>query len=339
MSEEMNVNPPDTAIMYAIADQSARKKENLPAKEHGCSHCGSTNLIYDKEIGEAACRDCGLVDEALSEQMISRKQEWRAFTTEESDKRSRVGPGERQSHRVRGSTFNEREKGLTLERMREYRRMKKWNRGSKLLTSEDRNLAHAIAELDRLVDALESVPLYCKDEAAYIYTKALKAKLVRGRSINGIMAASLYASVRMNKIPRTLKEVSAASPLPQKDIARNYRLLLKELDIKMPVPDARDLIIKIATKAGVEQGAQDLAYNILTEAYGRKILDGKDPAGLAASALYIASVHEKEKITQDMLAKAAGVTEVTIRNRYKDLEEKLSEVGMSIEQIIEAYVL
>ena len=340
MSEGMSVNPSDTTGMYDAPDQTPEKKDDEHEKRHICTNCGSVDsFVYDHYAKEATCTGCGMIDDVLSEQMISRGREWRSFSTEENDKRSRVGPGEMLSNTARGSTFNERDTELTFEQRDKYRRLKKYNNRSRIRTSVDRNLMHSMVELDRLASTL-GLPPHCKEGAALIYRKVLKKDMVRGRSINGMVAAAAYASIRMNNIVRSLEEVVTASPLEKKEISRCYRLMLRELDIKMPVRDAREFVEKIAEKAGVSQDMQKLATSILAEGYGKRILDGKDPRGLAASALYIACSRAGDRATtQGLLAKASGVTEVTLRNRYKGLEKDFEESGMSIEQIIQAYNL
>jgi len=201
-------------------------------------------------------------------------------------------------------------------------RLRKWQIRSRVHSSIDRNLAQAMAELDRLTDKLH-IPPPIKEKAAIVYRKALEKGLVRGRSISAIAAASLYAACRLTQTPRTLREIARHSPIEKKDIARCYRLLLRDLRLHMPVPASQIRVPKIAAKAGIGERTQQTAVEILRRAERLKMTAGKDPMGLAAAALYIACVMNDEKMTQKMIADAAGVTEVTIRNRYKGLKEDL----------------
>ncbi|MEM2438362.1 MAG: transcription initiation factor IIB, partial [Candidatus Bathyarchaeia archaeon] len=189
-------------------------------------------------------------------------------------------------------------------------------------SSIDRNLAQAMTEIDRLSDNL-AIPLAVKEKAALIYRKALEQGLVRGRSIAAIAAAALYAACRLSGTPRNLKEISEASLVSRKDIARCYRLLLRELNLTMPIVDPSIYISKIAEKANLPGHVQTLALKILNEVRQKRISAGKDPVGLAAAALYIAAHLAGEKRTQKEVADAAGVTEVTVRNRYKTLKKQL----------------
>ena len=179
-----------------------------------------------------------------------------------------------------------------------------------------------IARLDGLADKL-NVSDAVIEKAAYIYRKALDRGLVRGRSISALIAASLYAACRDTETPRTLKDVSAVSNVKKKDIARCYRLLLREMDLRMPVVDPAKCVSRIASKAGLTERTKRRALEILKKAEETRTSAGKDPMGLAAAALYVACVMENENKTQKDVAEAAGVTEVTIRNRYKGLKAAL----------------
>lgn len=303
----------------------SKKKNNLVDNDV-CPECGSANIINDEDSGEVICGSCGLV---LRESTINDGPEWRAFTPGEKETRSRVGVP---------LSFAVHDKGLTtvigrvgkdaygrnipLDTKLQMLRLRKWQIRSRVHSSVDRNLAQAMAELDRLSDKLH-IPPNIKEKAAVIYRKALDQGLVRGRSISAIAAASLYAACRMTQTPRTLREITHVSTIEKKDIARCYRLMLKELNIQMPIPDAQLRIPKIAAKVGVGEKTQQKAVEILRRAGKLKTTAGKDPMGLAAAALYIACQMTDEKRTQKVIADAAGVTEVTIRNRYKGLKDIL----------------
>ncbi len=301
-------------------------EQREPVEGDRCPECGSTNIVNDEDTGEIICATCGLV---LRDSIINEGPEWRAFTPGEKETRSRVGVP---------LSFAVHDKGLTtvigrvgkdaygrnipLNTKLQMLRLRKWQIRSRVHSSEDRNLAQAMAELDRLSDKLH-IPPNIKERAAVIYRKALEQGLVRGRSISAIAAASLYAACRITQTPRTLREITRASTIDKKDIARCYRLMLKELNIQMPIPDAQLRIPKIAAKVGVGEKTQQKAVEILRRAGKLRTTAGKDPMGLAAAALYIACQMTDEKRTQKMIADAAGVTEVTIRNRYKGLKDVL----------------
>lgn len=292
-----------------------------------CPECGSKNLIQDYDSGETVCGECGLV---LSEQMMDKGPEWRAFTQEEKASRSRVGVPTSYSVHDKGlstaisqidrDAFGRK---LPLSTRLQMWRLRKWQIRSRVHSSIDRNLAQAMAELDRLSDKVY-IPSPIKEKAAVIYRKALDRGLVRGRSIAAIAAAALYAACRGSGTPRTLREISEASLVDKKDVARCYRLLLRELDVQMPIANPLTYVSKIAERTGISGKTQGLAIQILREARKKRAAAGKDPMGLAAAALYIACLQNNEKKTQKDIAEAAGVTEVTVRNRYKTLKRQLN---------------
>lgn len=291
-----------------------------------CPECGSDHLIEDYDMGEIVCGNCGLV---VRENVLNEGPEWRAFTREEKEVRSRVGTPISLSVHDKGlSTVIDRVnrdafgKKLPASTRLQMLRLRKWHIRARVHSSVDRNLAQAMAELDRLTDKIH-IPSSVKEQAALIYRKALESGLVRGRSILAIAAASLYAACRFTQTPRTLKEVVDASLVKKKDVARCYRLLIRELEIKMPMADPIRNVPKIASRIAIDEKTQQTAIELLHKAEKNKAIAGKDPMGVAAAAIYIACVLEGEKKTQKEIAEAANVTEVTVRNRYKGLGKVL----------------
>jgi len=292
-----------------------------------CPECTSKNLVHDYDTGETICGDCGLV---LYDQTIDKGPEWRAFTQQEKASRSRVGMPTSYSIHDKGlstaisqvdrDVFGRK---LPLSTRLQMWRLRKWQIRSRVHSSNDRNLAQAMAELDRLSGKVSISPPI-KEKAAVIYRKALDKALVRGRSINSIVAASLYVACRKSGAPRSLGEIAKASLVDKKDVARCYRMLLNELDFHMPIADPLTYVSKIAEKNEISGKTQGAAILILGEARRKRLATGKDPMGMAAAALYIACLQHNEKITQRAIAEAAGVTEVTVRNRYKALKRQLN---------------
>jgi len=307
----------------SVTKETQKTHQRLVEK---CPECTSNNLVHDKDTGETICGACGLV---LYEQMLDKGPEWRAFTQQEKASRSRVGVPTSYSVHDKGlsTTISQVDRDafgrkLPLATRLQMWRLRKWQIRSRVHSSIDRNLAQAMGELDRLTSKI-NIPQQIKEKAAVIYRKALDKGLVRGRSINAIAAAALYAACRTSGIPRTLREITEASAVDRKDVARCYRLLLRELDVHMPVAEPLTYVSKIAEKNGISGKVQGAAISILRDARRKRVAAGKDPMGLAAAALYIACLQHNERITQKDIAEAAGVTEVTIRNRYKDLKRQL----------------
>lgn len=291
-----------------------------------CPRCGKNSMVTDGVGAELCCSACGLV---LKDKITETGPEWRSFTSDGEDSRSRTGMPTSIAVHDMGlatviGTLNKDASGRSLSgsMASTVQRLRTWDRRSQVHESADRNLRQAFNELRRLSEKL-SISESVTEKAAYFYRKALERNLVRGRSISAVIAASLYAACRDGQIPRTLKDVAAASNIKKKDLARSYRLLHREMDFRMPVADPARCVSAIASRAAMSETTQRRAREILVMARDARISAGKDPMGLAASALYVACALGGEQTTQKDVAEAAGVTEVTIRNRYKGLREAL----------------
>ena len=209
---------------------------------------------------------------------------------------------------------------LPPKTMRQMWRLRKWQIRSNVHSYK--NLIRAMTELDRLSDKM-AIPQSVEEKAALIYRKALDKRLVRGRSVEGIAAASLYLACRITKTLRNFREISEASLVSEKDLGRYYRLLLRELDIRIPICDPKTYLSKIAEKTNISSQTQALALKIRREAEKKVVTAGKNPRGIAATALYLACRMRGECITQKELAEATDLTQVTIRKRKKEIVEKL----------------
>ena len=293
------------------------------ASKQRCPRCGKKAILTDTEIGELICGRCGYV---ISERLEDSGPEWRSFT---DNKTNRTGAGTSLTIHDYGlatviNPINRDSVGKSLpySMKKTFKRLRVWDGRSQAKAPIDRNLRHALSELGSMKDKLAlSDPVI--EKAAYIYRKALEKKMVSGRSISAMMGSALYAACRDTETPRTLKDIAETTNIKRKDIARCYRLLLRELSLKMPVVDSVQNVARIASKAGLSEKTKRYAIEILRKAEENKISAGKNPMGLAASALYLSCIKNGEDKTQRDVAEAANITEVTIRNRYKGLKELL----------------
>ncbi|HJS82269.1 MAG TPA: transcription initiation factor IIB, partial [Nitrososphaera sp.] len=202
-------------------------------------------------------------------------------------------------------------------------RLRAWDFRTQAHSPTDRNLRQAFSELDRLRDKL-GVSDAVIEKTAYIYRKAQERGLVRGRTISATVGAALYIACRETGTSRTLKDIAQIGNMKRKDLARIYRLVVMELDLKIPLIDPMKCITRVANKANLSERTNRAAVNIMKHVTKSGISAGKDPMGLAASVLYIACLDTGENRTQTEIADAAGVTEVTVRNRYKNLKGNLA---------------
>lgn len=297
-----------------------------------CPKCGNTSIISDLDNGERVCSNCGLV---IEDEIIDRGPEWRAFTLTEKNNRSRAGSVSSLSFYDKGlSTIIKGDRDaagrrLNTETLVKMDRLRKYDNRSKFDESWRRNLSIAMAELDRMCVILH-IPQSVKEQAAAIYRKSLKKDLIRGRSIDAFIAASIYAACRAAEVPRPLKKISQVSTRDHSEVARTYRLLIKELNLRMPIDNPTKFIPSIAAKLKLKRLTEEYAIRILRKAREKQELTGKDPRGLAAAALYMACIENNDKRIQKDVANAAGTTEVTLRNRLRGLENSLGDIPTRI---------
>jgi transcription initiation factor TFIIB len=292
-----------------------------------CPECGCTRIIHDRESGEAVCASCGLVIEEWS---YDRGPEWRSLDPEGYEEKSRAGMPEQLSIHdkdlatvIDSSGEDAQGKKLPSSTYLQMKRLRKWHIRSRVQSSAERNLSQAMAELDRLCEQMR-IPHSVKEEAAYVYRKAFEKGLVKGREINALVPASLYASCRRAGLPRTIQEVAAASLVEEKAVRRSYRLILRELDLQVPLSDPIAYVSKITSTLNISGKSQGLAVEILKLAKERRVLVGSHPVSMAAVALYTACKLNGEAKNQADIAHAAGITEVTLRNRCNELNRRLN---------------
>jgi transcription initiation factor TFIIB len=298
-----------------------------------CFHCKSRRLFYSLDRGEIACLECGSV---VVTRKMDRGAEWRAFSEEERERRRRTGPPLKPSiinPSLISSTIDLRGKdytGRTLTAKQKFNmiRLKKWQ-SIGIGSSTARNIAEAVSEIDRLTILLNLSNLI-RDEALMIYKTAVNKGLTKGRSVNGIAAASIYYACRKHQFPITLDEISKYSEADRKDIARLFRLLIRETNLKISVADPIAFIEKFIEVLRLKRYVFSKAKELLMKAKEKGLTAGKDPAGIAAATIYIVATLEGENITQKDVARVAGVTEVTVRNRLREMIKKLNISGIDI---------
>ena len=285
-----------------------------------CTECGSTNIFYNSERGESSCRDCGLI---IEDRMIDFSQEWRDFEDDTGGSKRRTGAPTSQTSFDQGlgteiGTASDYYKlGKDKDR---FFRLRKWQ--YRISTAIERNLKVALAELKRVSSYLK-LSKQVEEEAARIYRLAVQKGLVRGRSMESVVAGALYAACRRHEVPRTLDEMGEASGIEKKEIGRTYRFVTRELEINVRPSNPSDYIPRFASALKLSPETQSKSVEILEMAREIELTSGRGPTGIAAAALYVASLIHGEKRTQREVADVAGVTEVTIRNRYKELIKKL----------------
>lgn len=294
--------------------------------ESKCPECGSIKITRDEEKGEIVCNQCGLI---LSDDMVDLGKEWRSFDSDQLEERARTGSPMKYVKLNKGLVTMIDRRGTDLRgnklssksRAQMYRLIK-WHKRASISSSMQRNLSIALTELRRVASYL-NIPEQLVEAAALLYRKTVKKGLIRGRLIEAVVAAVLYTVCRNYNVPRTLNEMAEASGLTKKEIGRTYRFLVRELKLDVPLTNPVHYIPRFASELNLSGEVQEEGRKILENAISNGLISGRGPTGVAAAAVYIAGLLKGERRTQKEVANVAGVTEVTIRNRYRELKKKL----------------
>ncbi|WP_121821939.1 transcription initiation factor IIB [Halostella salina] len=295
--------------------------EREQEQERVCPECGG-DLVA--EGGETICTECGLV---VEEDEIDRGPEWRAFDAKEKDEKSRVGaPTTKMMHDEGLSTnigWQDKDaygNSLSSRQRQKMQRLRTWNERFRTRDSQERNLKQALGEIDRMASAL-GLPENVRETASVIYRRALEEDLLPGRSIEGVATSSLYAAARQAGTPRSIDEVANVSRIDDQEFKRTYRYIVRELGLEVQPADPESYVGRFASDLDISDEAERRARELLKNAKEEGVHSGKSPVGLAAAAVYAAPLLTNEQITQREVSDVADISEVTIRNRYKELLE------------------
>ena len=288
-------------------------------------HCTRGPLITDADKGEILCGTCGLVlvDKTEDPSVAPAIHDMNDYLT-----KSRTGPASSLAIHDRGlnTNINYANKDASGNPLSGYvkgtfDRLRIWDHRSKSTTS-NRNFIHAFMLLETMKTKL-AIPDSVVEETAYIYRKAMARKMTRGRSIPSILCASLYAACRATNTPRTLRDIARAANVRMGILALSYRILINTLDLKFKPYDPAEFVTRVAASIGVSEKTRREALNILSKAEKMEVCTGKHPMGLVGAALYCSSIANMEHKTQKQIAKACGITNVTIRNICSLMRKKL----------------
>ncbi len=290
-----------------------------------CPEC-SGRLVNDAEHGETVCQECGLV---VEEDEIDLGPEWRSFDDETN--KSRVGAPTTNMMHDKGLSTNigwqnkdAYGNALSSRQREKMQRLRTWNERFRTRDSKERNLKQALGEIDRMASAL-GLPETVRETASVIYRRALEDNLLPGRSIEGVATASLYAAARQVGNPRSLDEVERVSRVDRMELTRTYRYLIRELELEIRPADPESYIPRFVSELGLADEVEREARRLIQDAREQGILSGKSPVGLAAAAIYAASLLTNKKVTQSAVGNVADISEVTIRNRYHELLDAQAE--------------
>ncbi|MFB6133094.1 MAG: transcription initiation factor IIB family protein [Halanaeroarchaeum sp.] len=309
-----------TTLRQRESPESERETDKI---DRLCPECGGT-LAHDEERGETVCADCGLV---VDEDQFDPGPEWRAYDAREREQKRRVGPPTTKLMHDEGlsTTIDWRDtdtngRALSSRKRKQMHRLRRLDSTSKANPSQARTLQPALKEISRMGSAL-GLPGHVRETASVIFRRALDEDLVRGRSIEGVSTAALYAAARQANVPRSTDEMERVCRVDAKEFQRTYRYLSRELGLEIKPVDPETYVDRFISDLGLSTEVERCARSLLETAKEKGLHSGKKPTSLAAAAIYAAGVLTNEKVTQEDVSEVTDVTKVTIRKRYPELVE------------------
>ena len=294
--------------------------EDVPTESTSSESCPECGGVVRTNTAETVCEDCGLV---IEDQQIDHGPEWRGFDNED---RERTGAPLTERRHDRGlSTEIGRThdgKGCTLsgKKRRQLSRLRREHTRATWRTTAERNLGHGLGEIRRMAGSL-GVADSIVEQACALFRRAQDEGLLPGRSIEAMAGGCVYAICRCNGLPRTQRDISVVAQVDGERVTHAYNVLNRELSLpSVPVPPAA-YVSQIASTVGLSEGTRRGGEYIAERAHKEGLSNGKHPVGVAAGALYLAAQERVEAITQQALAQAAGVSALTVRTRWEELEK------------------
>lgn len=307
-------------MITAMIDHMTRSPivENISSYKGEILSCDESIVITDYETSELICQKCGRV---LQENISDNRKE-RSFPGEKDN--SQVGDGISLAiHDMGLSTIIGRSntdfvgRQLSSEMKQSMYRMRLWDSRSQTKSSSEKNLRVALYEMYKLKDKLGLSDTII-ERAAYVYRKAAKTNLVRGRSIRSMVGACMYVACREMDKTRTIIDISNQLQEKPKLIAKSYRILFQNLKLTVPIPDVINCIIKIANNLEIPENTTREAIHMFDTLKERRLTAGKKPDAIAATVIYMAGIKTGVNLSQLKISKVSGITGITIRNRYKE---------------------
>jgi transcription initiation factor TFIIB len=286
---------------------------NILPPDLRCNICKNSEVIIDTLTGSYVCKNCGTVIEKKS---IDFGREWRIFF-EDKNQKARTGAP---------ITFALHDKGVGSEIAENSFNM--LQKRTKILTSEERRLYTSFEILDR-ISSQYNIPKEVIETCAILYRKVTKNSLIKGKSIKGTLGVTLYFAYKIHDFPITIKEITDMLKIDKKEISKCYSLVLeiikneKDLISKIKSNNPKIYIEKIAKALNLDYKIETLAIKILDAAMKTGVASGKSPKSLASAAVYLACIMTNNKKTQKEIANYTQISEVTLRNRCKELIKRL----------------
>ena len=314
----------DKGSIEMITDEETGDFENFLTQ---CPECGGSHIIEDYDRGELVCEKCGLV---VEDNKIDQGADWTAYDHDDKLKKEHTGSPMTMTRHDKGLSteisWDDRDsngRSISRRSRTKFYRLRRLHKLSKTSSTREYNIVRALQDITKQGNKL-GLSKNIIETASYVYRKAHNNNVTRGRSIACISAASIYIACRQCHLPRTLDEVSKAFELRRRDVSRTYNCIIRLLKIQIPLASPKNYISRLCGQLQLNGETQKKVKELLIEATDKGLITGRSPLAIVGALIYIASNITHQKRTQAEIALAANVTEVTIRNRYKELKNMLT---------------
>ena len=291
-------------------------------------NCKKNKMVTDVHTGEIACSSCGIVS---LEPIVDLGTESAGLNATDYQNNSRVGAKRSLKMIDMGlSTLIEAKdkdvtgKSLSIENRRMFYRLRMWDRNSRSAVTS-KSFQKAFTLLDAISSKL-GLPESVIEESAYLFRKIAARKILAERSTAAMLSATIYATCRITDTPRTLQDISDAGNIKKKVLQRTYRFLAKEMDLSPEAYTPSEFVTRIAKGLSISEKTQRLTFKILDLCAKKQVSTSKNPMAMAAAAIHLASTINTEKVSQLKISKISGISAVTIRERRKEIVEKVGDI-------------
>ncbi|MFB5621563.1 MAG: transcription initiation factor IIB family protein [Candidatus Nitrosomaritimum yanchengensis] len=288
-------------------------------------NCKNLNPVTDVYTGEIACRSCGSV---ILEKAVELGPEMVGLSKEEYESNTRVGrklslklSDMGLSTIIQKNNKDSAGKSLSLENARIFHRLRLWDRNSRY-RQEQKSFIKAFTLLDGIKTKL-GLPEPVVEKSAYLFRKASAKKILSGRSTVGILCATVYMACRITSTPRTIQDIALAGNVKKKYLQRVCRFLMQELDINPETFSPIDFVERVAKAVKVGNKTRLDALKMISAVQNKGISTSKNPMAIAAAVVHLAATANNEKISQIKIAQESGISAVTIRDRAKEIRQKM----------------
>ena len=287
-------------------------------------NCNDSKLITDTFNGEIFCANCGTV----IEEKLDNHNEMPLHSLEDFMSKSHVGSKQSLSiydkgmSSIIGKDKDATGKPLSSFNKSRFNRLRILDSRSKTKKSSEKSLVKSLTLLNGLKGKL-GISENTMEITSSLFRRAQKHQLIRGRSSNDLMAASLYVSCRQTSTPRSLEDISETANITKKHLQRSVRILIEEFRLVLPQYNISSFLTKLSNDLGISEKTKRYALKILSDVEKCGSSAGKHPVGQAAASLYLASMLMGDDISQSKFCKFSGVSTVTLRNRKNTIQKLL----------------